>query len=68
MRKLLVGGTERISRYDFGRLLMNIMDIRHARMLQYRQHDLPMPAPRPYDVSLDISKALALGPLGHCRW
>lgn len=56
-----MGGIERISRYDFGRLLSNVLGIKDARLIACRQEDIPMPAPRPPDVSLDSSKAIALG-------
>lgn len=56
-----LGGVERISRYDFGRLLMNILDIQTARVLPCKQKDIVMSAPRPPDVSLDSSKAFAMG-------
>lgn len=52
-----LGGVERISRYDFGRLLMNILDIQTAKVLPCKQKDIVMAAPRPPDVSLDSSKA-----------
>ena len=56
-----LGGVERISRYDFGRLLMDILDIQTAKVLPCEQKDIVMAAPRPPDVSLDSSKAFALG-------
>lgn len=58
---LHVGGIERISRYDFGSLLMNTFNIREARLLPCKQQDVIMAASRPPDVSLDSSKAFALG-------
>jgi len=56
-----LGGAERISRYEFGKLVLKIFRIRHAKLIPCRQKDLRMPAARPTDVSLDISKAIALG-------
>ncbi|GAB4541462.1 MAG: SDR family oxidoreductase [Thermodesulfovibrionia bacterium] len=56
-----LGGIERISRYEFGRLLSDVMDIKDAKLIPCRQSDIPMPAPRPPDVSLDSSKAFSLG-------
>lgn len=56
-----LGGVERISRYDFGRLLMDILYIQTAKVLPCEQKDIVMAAPRPQDVSLDSSKAFALG-------
>jgi dTDP-4-dehydrorhamnose reductase len=58
---LHIGGIERISRYDFGTLLMNTLNIREARLVPCRQQDVIMAASRPPDVSLDSSKAFALG-------
>jgi dTDP-4-dehydrorhamnose reductase len=56
-----LGGIERISRYDFGVLLCHTLGIRDARLIACKQRDLPMPAPRPPDISLDSSKAFSLG-------
>ena len=58
---IYLGGVERISRYDFGRLLMDILDIQTAKVLPCKQKDIVMAAPRPPDVSLDSSKAFAMG-------
>ena len=56
-----LGGRERISRYKFGKLLVDIMKFPKAKLIPCRQSDVPMSAPRPPDVSLDSSKAYALG-------
>jgi len=56
-----LGGIERISRYDFGRLLVEILGIKEARILPCRQSDVIMAASRPPDVSLDSTKAMTLG-------
>ena len=56
-----LGGIERISRYNFGLLMMDVFGIREAQLLRCRYGDIPMPAPRSPDVSLDSSKAIALG-------
>ena len=58
---LHLGGSERISRYDFGRLLMDVLRIRKARIVQSSQKNVMMPAPRVPDVSLDSAKAFGLG-------
>lgn len=58
---LHLGGIERISRYHFGKLIMDILGIHEARLLPCRQKDFSMAAPRPPDVSLDSTRALALG-------
>jgi dTDP-4-dehydrorhamnose reductase len=57
-----LGGAERISRYEFGQLLSKVLlRMPHAKLNPCRQKDLELPAPRPRDVSLDSSKAMALG-------
>ncbi|WP_180966218.1 SDR family oxidoreductase [Fischerella thermalis] len=56
-----LGGRERISRYDFGRLLVEILQLPTTGLKACRQQDVKMAAPRPSDVSLDSSKAFALG-------
>ncbi len=56
-----LGGKERISRYDFGRLLVEVLQLPNSGLKSCRQQDVKMAAPRPADVSLDSSKAFALG-------
>src|SRR5262249_32516308 len=56
-----LGGPERISRYAFAVKLKDILGIQQANTTACRQRDVPMAAPRPPDVSLDSSKAYALG-------
>jgi dTDP-4-dehydrorhamnose reductase len=56
-----LGGQERISRYDFGRLLIEVFQLDDAKLQACRQQDVKMAAPRPADVSLDSAKAFALG-------
>ncbi|MEO1377004.1 MAG: NAD(P)-dependent oxidoreductase [Cyanobacteria bacterium J06635_10] len=56
-----LGGKERISRYDFGHLLVDIFEIPAAKIKASRQKDVKMAAPRASDVSLDSSKAFELG-------
>jgi dTDP-4-dehydrorhamnose reductase len=58
---LHLGGIERISRYDFGKLLRDTLRLPHGRLIPCSQKDVVMAAPRPPDVSLDSSKAFALG-------
>jgi dTDP-4-dehydrorhamnose reductase len=58
---LHLAGPERISRHDFGLMMARILEIDSAKIIPCRQADVPMPAPRPPDVSLDISRARALG-------
>jgi dTDP-4-dehydrorhamnose reductase len=56
-----LGGKERISRYDFGQLLAEIWQFDRSLLSPISQRDLPMAAPRAADVSLDSTKAIALG-------
>ena len=56
-----LGGKERISRYDFVKLLVEVLQLSETKLKACRQQDVKMAAPRPADVSLDSSKAFALG-------
>lgn len=56
-----LGGIERISRYDFGRLLADAAGHQDARLIPCQQKDMRMAAPRSPDVTLESSKAYALG-------
>ncbi|MGH2415572.1 MAG: SDR family oxidoreductase, partial [Microcystaceae cyanobacterium] len=56
-----LGGKERISRYDFGQLLVEAFQLPANGLKASKQKDVKMAAPRPSDVSLDSSKAFALG-------
>jgi len=56
-----LGGPERISRYDFGKLMVTILKMGNARLIPCKQRDIETGAPRPQDVSLDSTKALGLG-------
>ncbi|NJM17896.1 MAG: NAD(P)-dependent oxidoreductase [Richelia sp. RM2_1_2] len=56
-----LGGKERVSRYDFGRLLVETFQISAAKIKASKQQDVKMAAPRPQDVSLDSCKAFKLG-------
>lgn len=56
-----LGGKERISRYEFGRLMVEVLALPATGLSSCRQQDVKMAAPRPADVSLDSSKAFALG-------
>ncbi|OQY98816.1 MAG: NAD(P)-dependent oxidoreductase [Candidatus Brocadia sp. UTAMX2] len=58
---LHIGGNERISRYEFGTMLMNTLNISAARLIPSRQKEVIMAAPRSPDVSLDNTKARSLG-------
>lgn len=56
-----LGGKERISRYDFGHLLVEVFQLSCDGLKACQQKDVKMAAPRPSDVSLDSSKAFSLG-------
>ena len=58
---LHLGGKERISRYDFGLLLADILQLSPDSIKPGKQADVVMVAPRSPDTSLDSSKAFALG-------
>lgn len=55
-----LGGKERVSRYDFGRLLIEVLQLPDG-LKACSQNDLKMAAPRPPDVSLDSTIAFQLG-------
>ncbi|MBD3422306.1 MAG: sugar nucleotide-binding protein [Chitinivibrionales bacterium] len=55
-----LGGRERFSRCGFGELLAQILH-RRVSLNPAKRSDMKTPAPRPADVSLDSSKAFALG-------
>lgn len=56
-----LGGKERMSRYDFGRILVEIFQLPSTGLKAGRQKDVKMAAPRPADVSLNSEKAFSLG-------
>jgi dTDP-4-dehydrorhamnose reductase len=56
-----LGGKERISRYDFCRLMVEVFQLPATGLKSCRQEDVKMSAPRPKDVSLDSFKAFAFG-------
>jgi dTDP-4-dehydrorhamnose reductase len=58
---LHLGGKERLSRYDFGRVLAEVLELPVEKIKPCLQQDVKMPASRPPDVSLDSSKAFELG-------
>ncbi len=58
---LHLGGKECISRYDFGLLLADILQLPIDSIKPAKQTDFAMIAPRSPDTSLDSSKAFALG-------
>jgi dTDP-4-dehydrorhamnose reductase len=56
-----LGGVERISRYEFGKLVMDVFNFRNAKLNPCRQQEIRMAAPRPRDVSLTNAKAMQMG-------
>jgi dTDP-4-dehydrorhamnose reductase len=56
-----LGGVERISRFNFGLLLMDVLNISEANLVRCSQKDMKMSAPRAPDLSLESSRAFALG-------
>jgi dTDP-4-dehydrorhamnose reductase len=56
-----LGGSERLSRYQFGQILVEILQLPAAQLKACRQADVPMAAPRPADVCLDSGLAWSLG-------
>jgi dTDP-4-dehydrorhamnose reductase len=56
-----LGGPERISRYEFGKLVADTFKIRDAKLNACNQEDIKMAADRPPDVSFDSSKAMDMG-------
>lgn len=58
---LHLGGKERISRYEFGLLLADLLGCDRALIKPGKQKDIVMAAPRSPDTSLDSSRAFALG-------
>jgi dTDP-4-dehydrorhamnose reductase len=56
-----LGGRESISRYEFGKLLVELFQLPSDKLKSCSQNDIKMAAPRPKDVSLDSSKAFAMG-------
>jgi dTDP-4-dehydrorhamnose reductase len=58
---LHLGGPQRISRYDFGKVLAKVLACPEALLESCQQADVPMAAPRPADVSLDSSLAFQWG-------
>ncbi|QIZ70290.1 SDR family oxidoreductase [Oxynema aestuarii] len=58
---LHLGGRESLSRYEFFELAIDVFELNDAAIAPCFQKDVKMAAPRPPDVSLDSSKAVALG-------
>lgn len=52
-----IGGAESVSRYDFGVIAAKVFGIETDCLIPCLREDMKMAAPRPKNVSLDISKA-----------
>ncbi|WP_072716896.1 MULTISPECIES: SDR family oxidoreductase [Planktothrix] len=58
---LHLGGKERLSRYELGKLMAEILELPADLIKPCSQAEIKMSAPRPPDVSLESSKAFNLG-------
>ncbi len=58
---LHLGGRDRVSRFEFGQRLQEVFELPQAQLIQGKQADVEMAAPRPADVALDSAKAYGLG-------
>ncbi|MGK7909888.1 MAG: NAD(P)-dependent oxidoreductase [Synechococcus sp.] len=58
---LNLGGKERVSRYEFGLLVADILQLSTEHIRPAKQADVSMLAPRSPDVSMDSSKAFDMG-------
>ncbi len=56
-----LGGSERCSRYEFGQYLAEVLQLPADLLQPCLRAMVPMPAPRPADVSLDSSLAFSQG-------
>ncbi|MBL0309281.1 MAG: NAD(P)-dependent oxidoreductase [Bacteroidetes bacterium] len=56
-----LAGKERLSRLDFGNMVVKAFEIATEKIHACSQKDVKMSVARPADVSLDISKAILLG-------
>lgn len=59
--RIHLGGRERISRYEFGQLMAEVLELPADKLQSCLQRDVPMAAARPPDVSLDSTIAFQLG-------
>ena len=60
-RILHLGGSERISRWELGRLAAEVFSLQNAQLVACRQEDVATPFHRPRDVSLDSDRAQKIG-------
>ncbi len=59
--RIHLGGKERLSRYEFGQLMVEAFQLDPANLSPCRQAEIPMSAARSPDVSLDSTLAFSLG-------
>lgn len=59
--RIHLGGRETLSRYEFALLLVEVLQLKAAKLHPCYQSDVPMAAPRAPDVSMDSSLAFGLG-------
>ncbi|MCM1984541.1 SDR family oxidoreductase [Lyngbya confervoides] len=60
-RILHLGGVERLSRYEFGQILVSVLGLPDSCLRPCLQADVPTLAPRAPDLTLDSRQALSLG-------
>ncbi|NET10476.1 MAG: SDR family oxidoreductase [Merismopedia sp. SIO2A8] len=60
-RLLHLGGPERLSRYEFGQILVAVLGLNESRITACCQTDLQMAAARAPDLTMDSRRAIALG-------
>jgi len=58
---LHLGGMERISRYDFGKLIAGLIDCTTDKIIASKQKDVQLSVPRAADLTLDSTRAFSLG-------
>ncbi len=58
---LHLSGDERVSRYDFARIVTRVFNISNARLTPCFLREVPVTAPRAKDLSMNNNKAKALG-------
>ncbi len=58
---LHLSGDERISRYDFARIVTKVFHINNAKLIPCYLREVPVAAPRAKDLSMDNNKAKTLG-------
>lgn len=58
---LHLGGLERVSRYEFGRIMIEALELTEAHIRPCLQAERQFDTPRPADLSMDSRKAFELG-------